>query len=101
MRRTPRPATTAAALAATAALLTLGTQTVPAAAETAPRASPLRTGGLQADLTPAQHAALLKKASEQTAATADSLGLGAKEKLLVKDVVKDNDGTLHTLPHSP
>ncbi|MFH8621215.1 M4 family metallopeptidase [Streptomyces vietnamensis] len=30
------------------------------------------------------------------AATASSLGLGAKEKLVVKDVVKDADGTVHT-----
>ncbi|MCB5164531.1 M4 family metallopeptidase [Streptomyces bambusae] len=30
------------------------------------------------------------------AATARSLGLGAKEKLVVKDVVKDADGTVHT-----
>src|SRR6185437_1800349 len=28
--------------------------------------------------------------------TAKSLGLGAKEKLVVRDVVKDTDGTLHT-----
>ncbi|MEU5885558.1 M4 family metallopeptidase [Streptomyces sp. NPDC047461] len=96
MRRTPRPATAAGALAATAALLALGIQTVPAAAETSPHPSPLRTGGLQAELTPAQHAALLKKASKQTASTAGTLGLGTKEKLVVKDVVKDNDGTLHT-----
>ncbi|MFD0077280.1 M4 family metallopeptidase [Streptomyces sp. NPDC127166] len=31
-----------------------------------------------------------------TAATAQSLGLGAKEKLVVKDVVTDADGTVHT-----
>src|SRR2546430_647262 len=30
------------------------------------------------------------------AATAQSLGLGAKEKLVVKDVIKDADGTVHT-----
>ncbi|MET9903381.1 M4 family metallopeptidase [Streptomyces sp. NPDC006446] len=96
MRRIPRQATTAGALVATAAFLAVGIQTVPAAAEPAPHTTPLRTGGLEAELTPAQHVALLKKASKQTTATAGTLGLGSKEKLVVKDVVKDNDGTLHT-----
>ncbi|WP_406165035.1 M4 family metallopeptidase [Streptomyces sp. NBC_00996] len=96
MRRIPRQATAAGALVATAAFLAVGIQSVPAAAKPAPHPSPLRTGGMEAELTPAQHTALLKKASQQTAAAADSLGLGPKEKLVVKDVVKDNDGTLHT-----
>ncbi|MFD7814403.1 M4 family metallopeptidase [Streptomyces sp. NPDC059785] len=82
---------------AAAALVAVGVQTVPAtAAPAAPHPSPLRTGGLPAKLTPAQHTALVKDAAKETAATAGSLGLGAKEKLVVKDVVKDNDGTLHT-----
>ncbi|MFI7006434.1 M4 family metallopeptidase [Streptomyces sp. NPDC050145] len=34
--------------------------------------------------------------STSVVATASSLGLGAKEKLVVKDVVKDADGTVHT-----
>ncbi|MHB9848422.1 M4 family metallopeptidase [Streptomyces sp. Tue6028] len=96
MRRIPRQATAAGALVATAAFLAVGIQTVPAAAKPAPHTSPLRTGGLEAALTPAQHTALLKNATQRSAATADSLGLGAKEKLVVKDVVKDKDGTLHT-----
>ncbi|MGW3818445.1 M4 family metallopeptidase [Streptomyces sp. NPDC005046] len=96
MRRIPRQATAAGALVATAAFLAVGIQTVPAAAKPAPHTTPLRTGGLEAELTPAQHVALLKKASKQTTATAGTLGLGSKEKLVVKDVVKDNDGTLHT-----
>ncbi|NUS10683.1 MAG: M4 family peptidase [Streptomyces sp.] len=97
MRRTPRPAATAGALAATAALLALGLQAVPAtAAPASPHPSPLRTGGLEAKLSPAQRTALIKSASAKTGTTARSIGLGAKEKLVVKDVVKDNDGTLHT-----
>ncbi|WP_328557443.1 M4 family metallopeptidase [Streptomyces sp. NBC_00358] len=96
MRRIPRQATAAGALVATAAFLAVGIQTVPAVAKPAPHTSPLRTGGLEAKLTPAQHVALLTKASKQTTATAGTLGLGPKEKLVVKDVVKDNDGTLHT-----
>ncbi|MCT9105075.1 M4 family metallopeptidase [Streptomyces mirabilis] len=97
MRRIPRQAVAAGALAATAAFLAVGIQTVPAAAKpAAPHPSPLRTGGLEATLTPAQHSALLKSAAQKTTATAGTLGLGAKEKLVVKDVVKDQDGTLHT-----
>jgi Zn-dependent metalloprotease len=97
VRRIPRQAAAAGALAATAAFLAVGIQTVPAAAKpAAPHPSPLRTGGLEAKLTPAQHSALLKSAARKTTATAGTLGLGAKEKLVVKDVVKDQDGTLHT-----
>ncbi|MFF4976098.1 M4 family metallopeptidase [Streptomyces sp. NPDC001083] len=97
MRRIPRQAAAAGALAATAALLAVGIQTVPAVAKpAAPHPSPLRSGGLEARLTPAQHAALLKSAAQRTTATAGTLGLGAKEKLVVRDVVKDQDGTVHT-----
>ncbi|GHI01843.1 peptidase M4 [Streptomyces cellostaticus] len=98
MRRHPhRRATVGAALVSTAAFLAVGIQAVPATAEPAgPHPSPLHTGGLEAKLTPAQHSALIKSARQKTAATARTLGLGAQEKLVVKDVVKDNDGTLHT-----
>ncbi|MEV1067244.1 M4 family metallopeptidase [Streptomyces sp. NPDC050263] len=98
MRPNPRKRTTVgAALLSTAALLAVGVSTVPAAAKpAAPHPSPLRADGLPADLTPAQRTTLIKSAEAKTTQTADSLGLGAQEKLLVKDVVKDNDGTVHT-----
>ncbi|MFC8671596.1 M4 family metallopeptidase [Streptomyces griseorubiginosus] len=97
MRPSPRRSAVAASLVAAASLLAVGVQTVPAAAGPAsPHPSPLRTGGLEAKLSPAQRTALIKSASGKAEATADSLGLDAKEKLVVKDVVKDNDGTLHT-----
>ncbi|MET7682552.1 M4 family metallopeptidase [Streptomyces sp. NPDC005423] len=97
MRRIPRKRTAAGALLSTAAMLVVGIQTVPATAQPAsPHPSPLRTGGLEAKLTPAQHSALIDSAQRRTTATARTLGLGAKEKLVVKDVVKDNDGTVHT-----
>ncbi|MFJ1808037.1 MULTISPECIES: M4 family metallopeptidase [unclassified Streptomyces] len=98
MRPNPRKRTTVgAALLSTAALLALGVQTVPATAlPAAPHPSPLRTGGQPADLTAAQRTTLIRSAEAKTTDTADSLGLGAQEKLVVKDVVKDNDGTLHT-----
>ncbi|MFJ1969696.1 M4 family metallopeptidase [Streptomyces sp. NPDC087903] len=98
MRPNPRKRIAAgAALLSTAALLAVGIQTVPAAAQpAAPHPSPLRAGGLPADITPAQRTALVKSAAAKTTRTARTLGLGAKEKLVVKDVVKDNDGTVHT-----
>ncbi|MFF5186004.1 M4 family metallopeptidase [Streptomyces sp. NPDC000345] len=98
MRPNPRKRTAVgAALLSTAALLALGVQAVPAAAKpAAPHPSPLRTGGLPADLTPAQRMTLIKGAEAKTPQTAETLGLGAKEKLVVKDVAKDNDGTVHT-----
>ncbi|MFE4967893.1 M4 family metallopeptidase [Streptomyces sp. NPDC056660] len=40
--------------------------------------------------------ALIQKADANVAETAQQIGLGAKEKLVVKDVVKDVDGTVHT-----
>ncbi|MEU1295967.1 M4 family metallopeptidase [Streptomyces sp. NPDC005840] len=92
-----RKRTAAGALLSAAALLAVGVQSAPAqAAPTAARPASLRTGGLEARLTPAQHATLLRTAAGRTAATARTLGLGAREELVVKDVVKDNDGTLHT-----
>ncbi|MER6683743.1 M4 family metallopeptidase [Streptomyces olivaceoviridis] len=90
-------ATVGAALVSTAAFLAVGLQAVPAtAAPAAVHPSPLRAGGLEAKLSPAQHQALIKSARQQTTTTARALGLGAQEKLVVRDVVKDNDGTLHT-----
>nr|WP_285562089.1 M4 family metallopeptidase [Streptomyces hygroscopicus] len=72
-------------------------QAVPAtAAPAAHHLSPLRTGALEARLSPAQQKALIQSAQAKTADTARSLGLGAKEKLVAKSVVKDADGTLHT-----
>ncbi|MET8979547.1 M4 family metallopeptidase [Streptomyces sp. NPDC004539] len=98
MRSIPRKRTTAcAALLSSAALLALGVQTVPAAARpAAPHPAPLRAGGLPADLTPAQRTTLIRSAESKAAGTAHDLGLGGQEKLVVKDVVKDNDGTVHT-----
>ncbi|MFI0809249.1 M4 family metallopeptidase [Streptomyces echinatus] len=90
-------ATVGAALVSTAAFLAVGLQAIPSSAAPAtPHPGPLRTGGLEAKLSPAQHRALITSAQEKTAATARTLGLGAQEKLVVKDVVKDNDGTVHT-----
>ncbi|MFF7443343.1 M4 family metallopeptidase [Streptomyces sp. NPDC008122] len=104
MRSTPsRRATATGALIAAAAMLTIGVQAGTASAGTsgaAPAAAPslgkVNPGKLPADLSPAQRAALIKAADADKAATAKTLGLGAQEKLVVRDVVQDRDGTTHT-----
>ncbi|MEV5968967.1 M4 family metallopeptidase [Streptomyces sp. NPDC051921] len=103
MRSTPsRRATATGALIAAAAMIAVGVQTGTAtadqfgAAPTAQAASKANPGKLPADLSPAQRAALIKAAQADTAATAKQLGLGAQEKLVVRDVVQDRDGTTHT-----
>ncbi|MFI8220945.1 M4 family metallopeptidase [Streptomyces sp. NPDC085932] len=47
-------------------------------------------------LTAPARAALIQEQQADAAATAGEIGLGAQEKLVVKDVVKDADGTVHT-----
>ncbi|SHH41344.1 hypothetical protein [Streptomyces sp. 3214.6] len=53
-------------------------------------------GAAPVDLTPAERPALLKAADGRSSATAGALKLGAKEKLVPRDVTKDADGTVHT-----
>ncbi len=95
-----RRATATGALIATAALL-VGFQTgtssaEPAAAPTAAKAGTADPGALPLSLSPAQRAELIRQASATTAATAKELGLTAQEKLVVRDVTQDRDGTTHT-----
>ena len=47
-------------------------------------------------LSAAARTSLVQQAQADIAQTAQKIGLGAKEKLVVKDVVRDADGTLHT-----
>ncbi|WP_338677970.1 M4 family metallopeptidase [Streptomyces sp. SCSIO 30461] len=96
-----RRATATGALLATAAMLAVGIQTgsATAADEQAAAANQTlarNTGALPAQLTPAQRAELISKATATTAATAKELGLTAQEKLVVRDVTQDRDGTVHT-----
>ncbi|MFD4601022.1 M4 family metallopeptidase [Streptomyces sp. NPDC058464] len=53
-------------------------------------------GAASAKLSPARRAALLKSAATDAPDTARTLGLGTGEKLVVKDVSQDADGTTHT-----
>ncbi|MFD9393338.1 M4 family metallopeptidase [Streptomyces sp. NPDC060000] len=95
---TPRRAA-AVALVGVSALIAAAVQSGAASAapvkapHAAGRAAP---GAESVRLTPAQRAALIHEADTGKAATAKELGLGAKEALVVRDVVKDADGTLHT-----
>ncbi|MFB7933670.1 MULTISPECIES: M4 family metallopeptidase [Streptomyces] len=101
-RRTPHtPRRTAVvALAGVAALIATAVQAGTATATPENRApaaaSKAKPGSESVRLTPAQRAALIREANAGKAETAKDLGLGAQEKLVVRDVLKDRDGTVHT-----
>ncbi|MFE9019496.1 M4 family metallopeptidase [Streptomyces sp. NPDC007808] len=82
---------------AAGALLTTGLSAGSSAAGTPERgdraAAPLAA---PVALAPAARTALIKDQQAEAARTADEIGLGAQEKLVVRDVVKDADGTVHT-----
>ncbi|MFD5538539.1 M4 family metallopeptidase [Streptomyces sp. NPDC127079] len=95
-RRTPHR-TAVVALAGVGALIAVAVQSGAAsAAPAAPHPGRINPAHAAVRLSPSQRAELLRDASTERAATARSIGLGAQEKLIVKDVVKDADGTLHT-----
>ncbi|MCK7626694.1 M4 family metallopeptidase [Streptomyces sp. RS10V-4] len=79
---------------AAAALLVAGITAAGTAGASPAPAAP--HGGAPLALSTSHRAELLHDASAATARTAKELGLGAQEKLVVKDVVKDADGTVHT-----
>ncbi|MFF8617279.1 M4 family metallopeptidase [Streptomyces sp. NPDC015350] len=89
----------AAALAAVAAMVVVGVQTGSANASPdngtdGPSAtrSAVPFGANKAS----QRTAAIKSAQSEASSAAESLGLGGKEKLIVRDVIKDADGTVHT-----
>ncbi|TQK50267.1 Zn-dependent metalloprotease [Streptomyces sp. SLBN-118] len=81
----------AAALVATAAMVVVGVQT--ASATTAPNRADDPT---PAPTSVSARAAAIKSAQADASSAAERLGLGTKEKLVVRDVIKDADGTVHT-----
>ncbi|AZQ72966.1 peptidase M4 family protein [Streptomyces luteoverticillatus] len=82
----------AAALVASAAMVVIGVQSGSANASAEKVA-----GGQQLALSAGQRAAAVQDAQGGAASTAAKIGLDAdKEKLIVRDVVKDADGTTHT-----
>ncbi|MCF3137027.1 M4 family metallopeptidase [Streptomyces olivochromogenes] len=81
---------------AAGALLTTGL-TSSASAQTPSGSAAARTlAAAPTALTAAARTTLIQQAQAGAAETAQHIGLGAKEKLVVKDVVKDADGTVHT-----
>ncbi|WP_225837979.1 M4 family metallopeptidase [Streptomyces sp. NK08204] len=99
--RTPHTVHRRAATVALAGVAALIATAVQSGAATAAPAEQARSGKanpahMALKLTPSQRTELIRHADATKAATAKSIGLGAKEQLAVKDVVKDADGTLHT-----
>ncbi|MFH8222900.1 M4 family metallopeptidase [Streptomyces sp. NPDC018057] len=84
------------ALAGVAALVATAVQSGAASAAPTPHAVKLSPAHVAVQLTASQRAELIRDADGAKARTAKDLGLGAQEKLAVKDVVKDADGTVHT-----
>ncbi|MFI9625026.1 M4 family metallopeptidase [Streptomyces sp. NPDC052042] len=89
----------AAALAAVAAMVVVGVQTgaanaAPDNGADAPSAtrSVVPFGANNAS----QRTAAITSAQADASSTAETLGLGGQEKLIVRDVIKDADGTVHT-----
>ncbi|MFD5077289.1 M4 family metallopeptidase [Streptomyces sp. NPDC058371] len=88
---------TAVALVGVSALLAAAVQS--GAANAAPAKAPsgkVNPGAVAVQLTPSQRAELIRDANTAKADTAKDLGLGAKEKLVARDAIKDADGTVHT-----
>ncbi|MEU8684597.1 M4 family metallopeptidase [Streptomyces sp. NPDC048611] len=88
-RKTRVIGTSFAVAALVAAGITAGTAGASPAQTPTADGSPLK-------LSASHRAELLRDASATKAQAAKELGLGAQEKLVVKDVIKDADGTTHT-----
>jgi Zn-dependent metalloprotease len=81
---------------AAGALLTTGLTTGAASAQTQAGTAIAHPAAAPTLLSAAARTSLIQKAQADVAETAQQIGLGAKEKLVVKDVVRDADGTVHT-----
>ncbi|MEW1684742.1 M4 family metallopeptidase [Streptomyces sp. NPDC093594] len=90
-----RTALAAATAVVAGALLTTGLATGAATADSAPAGRPV-LGGAPVLLSAAARTSLIQEQQATATETAEAIGLGAKEKLIVKDVVRDVDGTVHT-----
>ncbi|MEU8538980.1 M4 family metallopeptidase [Streptomyces sp. NPDC048717] len=72
-------------------MVVIGVQTGSASAS-----APREAGATAVSLSASQRVAALQDAQAGADATAQAIGLGGQEKLVVRDVVKDADGTVHT-----
>lgn len=89
--------TTLAIATAVAAGALLSTGVAASASAQTTAASEVRTpAAAPAALSAAARTSLLQQAQADAAQTAQQIGLGAEEKLVAKDVVRDADGTVHT-----
>ncbi|TQJ90114.1 M4 family metallopeptidase [Streptomyces sp. SLBN-31] len=84
------------AIAGVTALLAAAVQTGAASAAPAQASGKGNPAHAAVKLSPSQRAELLRDADTARSQTARDIGLGSKEKLVARDVVKDADGTLHT-----
>ncbi|GAA3379484.1 M4 family metallopeptidase [Streptomyces sannanensis] len=99
MTRSTRKAVAASALIAGAAMIAAALPAGVATADTmsqAPAKAQARAGALPVELSPSQRGELLAAANASRAVTARSLHLRSQEALIVKSVLKDADGSLHT-----
>jgi Zn-dependent metalloprotease len=80
---------------AAGALLATGL-TTGASAQTDSAAAKAKLPGSTVLLSAAARTSLIQQADAAAPETAQQIGLGAKEKLVVRDVLKDADGTVHT-----
>ncbi|MFC4472314.1 M4 family metallopeptidase [Streptomyces xiangluensis] len=81
---------------AAGALLSAGLTTGATAQSGAKPPAKTQLAGAPVQLSAEARTSLIKKADAATAETADEIGLDAKERLVVRDVVKDADGATHT-----
>ncbi|MEU0676753.1 M4 family metallopeptidase [Streptomyces sp. NPDC006172] len=81
---------------AAGALVTTGLTAGTAAAQSPAESTSAKPLAVPTALAPAARTALIKDKQAEAPATAQEIGLGAQEKLVVRDVVKDADGTVHT-----
>ncbi|MFI5685068.1 M4 family metallopeptidase [Streptomyces sp. NPDC051636] len=81
---------------AAGALLTTGLTTSASAQTPTGSAAAKPPAAAPTPLSAAARTTLIQKAQADATETARNIGLGSKEKLVVKDVVKDADGTVHT-----
>ncbi|MFJ1736402.1 M4 family metallopeptidase [Streptomyces sp. NPDC088254] len=81
---------------AAGALVTTGLTAGTAAAQSPAESTSAKPLAVPTALAPAARTALIQDKQAEAPATAQEIGLGAQEKLVVRDVVRDADGTVHT-----
>ncbi|MEU7383105.1 MULTISPECIES: M4 family metallopeptidase [unclassified Streptomyces] len=81
---------------AAGALLSTGLTTSASAQTTADSTGAAHLAAAPTFLTAAARTSLIQQAQADASETAQEIGLGAKEELVVRDVIQDADGTTHT-----